>query len=243
MKQQKKVKQNEKLRLMKKRFDRALALVGILVMALSLSGCEKLAETNVSTETKGAKQAVGEITASVNSEETAVVPDFEITDWTMKDLVTDMEIEGCKFSLPCTVSDINEKCDVKYTTFMEERQLTGGALYLDQKDIASVYFNGDVDKEISVSNICYFFMGGFEYDLNDKAVKTAELPEFNVMGITNKSTRSDVINILGNPNMRVGESDRHFQYGFSENEYIIIDFSEEDPDKMYLFFIIYNTEE
>ncbi|MDE5993031.1 MAG: hypothetical protein K2G87_08285, partial [Oscillospiraceae bacterium] len=204
MKQQKKVKQNEslskQLRLMKKRFNQALALIGILIMALSLSGCEKLAETNVSTETKGAKQAVGEITASVNSEETAVVPDFEITDWTMKDLVTDMEIEGCKFSLPCTVSDINEKCDVKYTTFMEEHQLTGGDLYLDQKYIASIYFNGDVDKEISVSNICQFFMGGFEYDLNDKAVKAAELPEFNVMGITNKSTRSDVINILGNPN-------------------------------------------
>ncbi|MBD5138255.1 MAG: hypothetical protein HDT24_02955 [Ruminococcus sp.] len=243
MKQQEKIKQNEKLRLMKKRFNQALVSTGIMIMALSLSGCEKLAETDVSAETKSTKQAVGEITASVNSEETAVVPDFEITDWTMKDLVTDMEIEGCKFSLPCTVSDINEKCDVKYTTFMEERQLTGGSLYLDQKDIASVYFNGDVDKEISVSNICMFFMGGLEYDLNDKAVKAAELPEFNVMGITNKSTRSDVINILGNPNMRVGESDRHFQYGFSKNEYIIIDFSEEDPDKLYLFFIIYNVEE
>ena len=82
------------------------------------------------------------------------------------------------------------------------------------------------------SEIKFLFLGG-AYDL----------PEFNIMGITDKSTRSDVINILGNPNMRVGESDRHFQYGFSQNKFAIIDFNKENPDELCLFFIIYNVEE
>lgn len=236
MKQRKKVKQNESLskqmRLMKKRFNRTLAVVGILIMALSLSGCEKLAETNVSAETKGTKQTVGEITASVNSEETAVVPDFKITDWTMKDLVKSIEVDGDKFSLPCTVSEIGTDYELENVIYLEDMQKTAATLCKESNTMGLTYFDGDVTDNALDSEIKFLFLGG-AYDL----------PEFNIMGITDKSTRSDVINILGSPNMRTEESDRHLQYGFSENEYIIIDFSEEDPDKLCLFFIIYNTEE
>ena len=243
MKQYERIKVIPKhLQLMKKRLKQSLALVGILIVTLSLSGCEKFVETDVSAETKSKKQTASETTAPDNQEETASITEFEITNWTMKDLVTDMEIEGCKFSLPCTISDINKKCNVKYTTFMEESQITGGDLYLDQKYIASVYFNGNVDKRISTSNICKFFMGGYKYDLNDKSVKNVELPKFNIMGITNESSRDDVFNILGKPNMHY-ENDYQYRYGFNENEFIMIDFDNENPNKIRLFFIIYDVEE
>lgn len=231
------------MRFMKKQLKRTAALAVILIAILSLSGCEKLSETYADAETQSTEQTVGEALAFGNQEEPGSAIDFEITDWTMEDLVTDMEVEGYKFSLPCTVSDISKKCEVKYTAFIEESQVTGGSLYLGQKYIALIYFDGNVDKEISTSNICRFFMGEYGQDFNDGFVKSVELPKFNIMGITNESSRDDLINILGNPNMRAGESDRHFQYGFSENEFIIIDFDKENPDKIERFFIIYNTEE
>ena len=67
------------------------------------------------------------------------------------------------------------------------------------------------------------------------------IPEFNIMGITNESTREDVVNILGEPNTIVEAEDRIYQYAFSKNERIIIAFEEENPDKILLFYIIYNV--
>ncbi|MDE6599597.1 MAG: hypothetical protein K2K34_05900, partial [Oscillospiraceae bacterium] len=108
MKQQKKVKQNESLSkqlwLMKKRFNQALTLVGILVMALSLSGCEKLAET---AETNGINQTINGAAATESSmpKETVEPPE---DGWTLEELLNVTDIYGQTLKLPCTLNDMNE---------------------------------------------------------------------------------------------------------------------------------------
>ena len=219
---------------------RILSLFAAFAVMLSLSACQPK-DTGQDTQTREAVESVCTVsetvqavekTAPESSEELQIETEFEIIDWTMEDLVSNIEIYGDKLSLPCTISEISSDYKVENINYFEDMQMTAGTLYKKDKEIGLVYFNGDVIDNALNSEIKFLFLGG-AYDL----------PEFNIMGITDKSTRSDVINILGNPNMRVGESDRHFQYGFSQNKFAIIDFNKENPDELCLFFIIYNVEE
>ena len=219
---------------------RILSLFAAFAVMLSLSACQA-GDTEQDTQTREAVESVCTVsetvqsvekTAPESSEELQIETEFEIIDWTMEDLVSNIEIYGDKLSLPCTISEISSDYKLENINYFEDMQMTAGTLYKKNKEIGLVYFNGDVIDNALNSEIKFLFLGG-AYDL----------PEFNIMGITDKSTRSDVINILGNPNMRVGESDRHFQYGFSQNKFAIIDFNKENPDELCLFFIIYNVEE
>ena len=219
---------------------RILSLFAAFAVMLSLSACQPK-DTGQDTQTREAVESVCTVsetvqavekTAPESSEELQIETEFEIIDWTMEDLVSNIEIYGDKLSLPCTISEISSDYKLENINYFEDMQMTAGTLYKKDKEIGLVYFNGDVIDNALNSEIKFLFLGG-AYDL----------PEFNIMGITDKSTRSDVINILGNPNMRVGESDRHFQYGFSQNKFAIIDFNKENPDELCLFFIIYNVEE
>ncbi len=219
---------------------RILSLFAAFAVMLSLSACQPK-DTEQDTQTREAVESVCTVsetvqavekTAPESSEELQIETEFEIIDWTMEDLVSNIEIYGDKLSLPCTISEISSDYKLENINYFEDMQMTAGTLYKKNKEIGLVYFNGDVIDNALNSEIKFLFLGG-AYDL----------PEFNIMGITDKSTRSDVINILGNPNMRVGESDRHFQYGFSQNKFAIIDFNKENPDELCLFFIIYNVEE
>ena len=219
---------------------RILSLFAAFAVMLSLSACQPK-DTGQDTQTREAVESVCTVsetvqavekTAPESSEELQIETEFEIIDWTMEDLVSNIEIYGDKLSLPCTISEISSDYKLENINYFEDMQMTAGTLYKKNKEIGLVYFNGDVIDNALNSEIKFLFLGG-AYDL----------PEFNIMGITDKSTRSDVINILGNPNMRVGESDKHFQYGFSQNKFAIIDFNKENPDELCLFFIIYNVEE
>ena len=219
---------------------RILSLFAAFAVMLSLSACQPK-DTGQDMQTREAVESVCTVsetvqavekTAPESSEELQIETEFEIIDWTMEDLVSNIEIYGDKLSLPCTISEISSDYKLENINYFEDMQMTAGTLYKKNKEIGLVYFNGDVIDNALNSEIKFLFLGG-AYDL----------PEFNIMGITDKSTRSDVINILGNPNMRVGESDRHFQYGFSQNKFAIIDFNKENPDELCLFFIIYNVEE
>ena len=74
------MKKNEKnkaipkhLQLMKKRLKQSLALVGILIITLSLSGCEKFVETDVSAETKLQTSSIG----STKVDEKIIKQDYE----------------------------------------------------------------------------------------------------------------------------------------------------------------------
>lgn len=219
---------------------RILSLFAAFAVLVSLSACQPN-DTGQDTQTREAVESVCTVsetvqavekTAPESSEELQIETEFEIIDWTMEDLVSNIEIYGDKLSLPCTISEISSDYKLENINYFEDMQMTAGTLYKKNKEIGLVYFNGDVIDNALNSEIKFLFLGG-AYDL----------PEFNIMGISDKSTRSDVINILGNPNMRIGESDKHFQYGFSQNKFAIIDFNKENPDELCLFFIIYNVEE
>lgn len=225
-----------------KRFSRSVkTLINAAVITglmCGLTGCtndfDNQGNESVTVTQKKVEEETSAVSETLSQEEEEYAPEYEITGWAMKDLVTDMEVEGDTFSLPCTVSDIGKEYSVDTLSYQENNQTTGGILYKNDTAVGFVYFNGNVKEDILNADIKFFFMsGGYEF----------ELPQFNVMGITNESTREDVVNILGEPNMHPDASDRLFAYGFNKNEYIMINFSEEDPDKIWLFFIIYNVEE
>lgn len=218
--------------LSKKRLRQALMLVGVLIITLALSGCEKFVETDVSAETKlQTSQNVIETTAPTNQEETQFITEFEITDWNIEKLVTDMEIERHKFSLPCSVSQLNKSFNINNIRYSEKYDHTVADLYYKNKYISQITVNKNVgENDYKNKNIIAFFIGGAN-----------SIPQFNIMGITNDSTRDDIVNILGNSNIKNNETNRPYRYFFNENEHVIIDFDE--SDKIWLFFIIYNVEE
>ena len=120
MKQYKKNKAVPKrLRSMKKRIERSLALVGILIMSLSLSGCEKLVEADVSTETRS--QTTAAETTKATDKETQKKEQVEPIgkdsygspayplpdDWTFEKIVNLIEIDGIPLSLSSDAEDFN----------------------------------------------------------------------------------------------------------------------------------------
>ncbi|MDE5992660.1 MAG: hypothetical protein K2G87_06380 [Oscillospiraceae bacterium] len=93
------------LQSMKKRIKQSLALVGILIMSLSLSGCEKLVETDVSAETRSQTSYNG----TQNATDTANQSEFHyITDWSIDEVVQNIEMNGTSYSMPFTVGDLGE---------------------------------------------------------------------------------------------------------------------------------------
>ena len=89
----------------RKRLKQTLMLVGILIITLAFSGCEKLVETDVSAETKSTIQTVSETTVPVNQEETQFVTEFEITDWTIEEFISNITIYGQQINLPFNVEN------------------------------------------------------------------------------------------------------------------------------------------
>ena len=142
-------------------------LVVILLISLSLSGCENFVETDVSAETKSTKQTISETTAPDNQDETIFVTDFEITDWTMEDLISDIKIYGKQISLPCNVSDLGKDYSLSDVyCYIQSSNQTGSELYYKNKYVAAVYFYGN-NEDLINKNIVKLYLGGFNRELPD----------------------------------------------------------------------------
>ena len=214
--------------------NKILSMLAILAVAVNMVGC---APPNSAAPVEATEQIVVETTAEAaetssptSSENTQLITEFEITDWTMEELVSDMVVDNHTFSLPCSLNEINTDYKID-TVYFEDIQKTSGTILNNDKEIAIIGFNGNVADDAGDAEIKYLFLGG-----------SYELPAFNIMGITEKSSYSDVINILGNPNMRVEYSNEVLQYGFTKDKYILIWFDEES-DNIFHIQIIYNTED
>lgn len=130
------MKKNEKnkaipkrLRVMKKRLKQSLALVGILIVSLSLSGCEKFVENDVSAETRlqtsGTQSQTSynksqnvETIVETKVEESTVTSKSEfhyITDWSIDEVVQNIEMNGTSYSMPFTVGDLGENYSLEAT--------------------------------------------------------------------------------------------------------------------------------
>lgn len=217
----------KRLRLMKKRLKQALALVSILIVTLALSGCEKFVETDVSAETKNIIQTVSETTVPANQEETQFVTEFEITDWTMEELVDNIYLCGQKIILPSKVNELDAdlKLSSYYDVLFDE---TVSTISYKNQDISLTYFNGDCinSSDRVITNI--------QYGLNQL------IPEFNIMGVTESSTPDEVKNILGEPNY-IQDDGNSYRYIFSDKKQLMLSFND-DYTGIDFYYVIYEEE-
>lgn len=84
-----------------------LPILVVMCVTLSLSGCKKLVETDVSAETKSVKQTVSETTNSENNTEINKIE--SPGDGLTFDDVNIIEINGQQVSLPFTVDELGEE--------------------------------------------------------------------------------------------------------------------------------------
>ena len=207
-----------------------LSVISAMAVMFAMGGCE-------SKEIEQLSETVAETVQSVVDNKNMLADEkviqFEITDWTMEELVTDMKINSQTITLPCTATDLIEKYTLKEITYSEKYNYTMCNMYEGDSYVAQISFNGEIkESELGEHTVIAWFMDEFH----------GSIPEFNIMGITKDSTREDVVKALGNPNTDAGD-DSLYQYAFSENKRIIIGFDDENQYRIILFFIIYNSEQ
>lgn len=213
----------------RKRLKQALMLVGILIITLAFSGCEKLVETDVSAETKSTIQTVSETTVPVNQEETQFVTEFEITDWTIEEFISNITIYGQQINLPFNVENLPDDFYLSEKgVYVEVTDTTGFSMYYKDKEIAYVYCNGKCEDNSNalITSICF---GMFN-----------PVPKIKIMGITEKSNYDFIIKKLGLPNNL--NNDNELRYIFANNKEILIHFQNNDEKEINFLSIEYVEE-
>lgn len=218
---------------------RILSLFAAFAVMLSLSACQpkdtvqdlelvdkvKTSETIESiVSSADTKQVSSETTAPDNSEETLFVTEFEITDWTMEELVDNIYLCGQKITLPSKVNELDAdlKLSSYYDVLFDE---TVSTISYKNQDISLTYFNGDCinSSDRVITNI--------QYGLNQL------IPEFNIMGITESSTPDEVKNILGEPNY-IQDDGNSYRYIFSDKKQLMLSFND-DYTGIDFYYVIY----
>ncbi len=140
---------------------------------------------------------------------------FEIIGWTMEQLVSDITVNGVTLSLPCS-PDVFSGFETEEFDFEGTNgRVWGCEVYSGDSIIAVAYY----DSEKEEKSINLLMLDSLIYD-------NSVIPEFNIMGITDKSTPTEVSAILGAPNFDVGYA-TDYVYRFSENKELYISFDEE----------------
>ena len=191
-----------------------LSAVFLLVVICIAAGCSK--------------NEIAETTTVTTAEKAEVVSlfqkKFEITDWTMEELVSNMTVCGKKVPLPCTLSELSELFTIKEFDFISGatgKQSKGCEIYHDDQKIAFAYC--DTDNPDSVTSLCF----------DDIIGEETEIPEINIMGITQNSSAAEIIEILGEPNVDA-DFGCDYRYYFSDNQYLYISFNEEQTKIEYI---------
>ncbi len=219
--------------------NRILSVLAAFAVLVSFSACQAgdteqtapLSEAVISETTANVK-AETQMFETTETENSYNPIKFEITDWTMEELLSNISIENNTFTLPCTLSELGTSFMTEYLGYVSDYDYTTVNLYIGDKYIAQISFNGNLtENEIENSTLVAFFMDNIR-----------GLPQFNIMGITNQSSQEEIVDILGEPNTINSEDGTIYQYAFSENERIIISFDDENNGEIDLFFIIYDTE-
>ena len=83
-----------------------LKVLSLLAAVCITAGCNGSAAPVQDTVTES---LTDDVNYADNSEQSLFQKKFEITDWTMEDLVTDMTICGKKVVLPCTISELSKE--------------------------------------------------------------------------------------------------------------------------------------
>ncbi|MCX4255333.1 MAG: hypothetical protein OSJ54_00205 [Oscillospiraceae bacterium] len=150
----------------RKRLKQALILVGILIITLAFSGCEKLVETDVSAETKSTIQTVSETTVSANQErETQYVTGTKQSHELTFDDINIIEINGQQVSLPFKIDELGENYsigeeygyDETYPTLCYKNQSLALIKLDNEKNIISISFYIDdwISNTVKIYGISY----------------------------------------------------------------------------------------
>ena len=165
----------------RKRLKQALMLVGILIITLAFSGCEKLVETDVSAETKSTIQTVSETTVSANQErETQYVTGTKQSHELTFDDINIIEINGQQVSLPFNVEELGENYSIGTVQGFEEKI---SAIYYNKQCLAVIEFNDDN----------YITSIAFTSD-------SLEQNDIQIYGLSPNDNFEKVINTIGIPN-------------------------------------------
>lgn len=197
----------------------------LLSVVLLLAAACTTASCNGNTAAQATTVTIEENPVATSGENALFQKQFEITDWTMEDLVSDMTVCGKKITLTCTITELSNVFAIEefdHISGATGKQLKGCEIYHDGEKIAFAYCDID-NKPNTVTSICF----------DEFITGEMKIPEINIMGITEKSSAAEIVEILGQPNV---DSDFgcDYRYYFSDNRYLYISFNKEKTNIEYI---------
>ena len=178
----------------RKRLKQALILVGILLITLAFSGCEKLVETDVSAETKSTIQTVSETTNSENTIEIKTIEPPE-DGWTWEQLSDVIYINNQKIERDITYQFLGDMFTFEDLTYYKKMSTASAFLNYNDKYAFSVAFYYNAPKKINKNSIVKNLV--FSAKMNASDIPNEKLISINGIGLGNNY--EDMILQLGFP--------------------------------------------
>lgn len=183
----------------------------LITAAFVLGGCgEEQLNDGIQTTSELDKNQL----ASIISEETSNDINY-ITDWSLDELVQNIELNGKSYSMPFTVEDLGEGYTIGEKICLSE-DTYGYNLYYNDKYyalIGVVHYYWEIEK-CDIVRITFFD----DPDLSDTT------PQFKLGEFCMGSERDSIISLYGNPTESCEEADR---YIFSEGKEISVTYKDE----------------
>ena len=195
--------------------NKLLSILAVTAVIVSLTACQsgetgqdiQSSEAVSSTTLASDSTQTSETTAPQNAEEKQIETEYEITDWTMEELLSDVEINGVKLSLPCSYEELAEHFNLELDlTFYNEPYKKYFYSYALREGLyikVSYYSENETDSPNSdeIEEICIFCENGGSF-------RVGEI-------ISGTTTRDEVEKILGKPNDNV-ESASWYRFSYSK---------------------------
>ena len=196
-------------------------------MISASAGCTNDFDNQESESVSAVQATAEEETTAVSEtlvEEEQRAPKYEITDWTMDDIVKNIVIDGKAISLPCTIEDLGDVFSTmspSYSDANDVHQWNAG-LYYNDTFVGSVTVMCDSDEvDLSTDLISFLTLFPSEYDCQIGKIN------FNM-------TEDELLSKLDEPN--IDSIPGVYKYYFSKNEIMSVIFLD---DKMKSVTMIY----
>ncbi len=226
------MKQNEQSEADHKRFlfvkKRLLLIVGILIISLSLSGCENFVETDVGTETKITKQTDSETT---NSESVTEIKTIEPPEdgWTWEQLSDVTYINNQKIESDITCEFLETMFKIDILTYYEKMSTASAFLNFNDKYAFSVAFYYNAPEKVNKKSIVKNLV--FSSKQNNSDISNKDLISINGIGLD--SSYDDMILQLGSPTEDDGSTSTYILNGGK-----LIFFTDDEDEKTINFISI-----
>ncbi len=214
------MKQNDLL--FNKRYIRHGWLTSALMAAVllcGLSGCQADAEKAVQESQQAVITTTEQVCSSVETislDEAHIETDFQITDWTMEDFLSDIEVNDKKLSLPCSYEELCKHFELELDSCSE----FDGDYYYSYALRDNLYILASYHSENKTNNPSAEEMHDFYLSCTDDSCN------FRFGDVkSNSSTREDVEKIFGKPNDGIPGTS---WYRFDGSKAVIICYNEND---------------